>query len=150
MKTATIIIFIILISTQGYSQKINSFCYNDSIKYTFGYVGMKFLGNGKAIPFKYLLNVDLDSTQKSKLKKIHKLTWLNLLMNKKTDWASNLLLYYLYKKDAIEFVAVIKNRKDWILTEKNKKNLKHWSRIMKSNTSSLPYLSKEINFDPNN
>lgn len=133
MRTLKIIlnlIFIMTISLRGFSQNKLSFCYNDSIKYSFGLVSMKMINMKEVIPSTYIVVIDLDDKQKMELKNITRNTWLKLLKDTTTDWASNLLLYHLKKRNAIEFYAVIKNRRDWILLKKNKEDLRYWKKYL--------------------
>ena len=130
LKIILYLIFMMTISLRGFSQNKLSFCYNDSIKYSFGLVGMKLINMNEVIPSKYIVVIDLNEEQAMILKNITKNTWLELLKDTTTDWASNLLLYHLKKRDAIEFYAVIKNRKDWILLKKNKEDLKYWKKYL--------------------
>jgi hypothetical protein len=50
------------------------------------------------------------------------------LSDPKTDWATNLFLYELYKKSATKFL-VLKNRADWLKGEKAE-DVKYWTEII--------------------
>ena len=48
----------------------------------------------------YRVMVELTDKEKGEAKKIHCKEWESLLNDVRRDWAANLILYYLYKKDA--------------------------------------------------
>ena len=98
LKIILYLIFMMTISLRGFSQNKFSLCHNDSLKYNFGRVSMKMINMNEVIPSKYIVVVDLDDEQALILKNITKNTWLKLLKDTTTDWASNLLLYHLKKK----------------------------------------------------
>ena len=64
------------------------------------------------------------------IKSINKEEWIKLLLNNKTDWAANLILYDLYKKNAVVFNTVIKSRKDWINVSKDT-DVSYWKEFIR-------------------
>ena len=60
----------------------------------------------------YRVVVKLSEKDREVLKKIQPETWLNLLEGNSTDYASNLILYDIYDKDALRF-NVCKDIKTW-------------------------------------
>ena len=70
----------------------------------------------------YVTNFTRD--HKNNLKTFAKEQWLSVLQNPEFDWAANLLLYELYRKDAMRFRNV-KTREDW-LKKYYLDDLKYW------------------------
>ena len=124
-------IFLITFVSKGICQEKYHFICNDSIKYRFGYVGMKVKEKNTFIPSKYIVKMVLSDTEKEKVFAIKKNVWLALLADSSTDWAANLLLYYMYKRDAIEYYTVVKSRDKWILINKKDEELKYWKKYLK-------------------
>jgi len=69
-------------------------------------------------PKDYIYPTNLTVIKKQSLDSINYNQWLILLADTNTDWAANLLLYYMYQKDAFLFVANT-NRKEWLHDKKD-------------------------------
>ncbi len=84
------------------------------------------------IPIRTLagLFVEVNITEKQKflLKRVTYNQWLSLLNDDKTDWAANILLYYMYNKDAI---SLADDKKTWLLYFKNK-DIEYWRRFLQN------------------
>lgn len=131
MKKLAFLFFTLIVLNNLFGQTINSFIYNDSIHYRFGYVGMKFIDDKTIEPSKYIVVINLSKNEKERVVALKKNDWLKLLSNSKTDWAANLLLYNLYKRNAIEYYVNIKNRNIWILLNKKKEEIRYWKKMLK-------------------
>jgi|GEM_PF-5715206 len=127
------LLFFILITHSLIAQKDSNLKWinNDNIKY---HVVFAADYNEKDIlPLsisRYLILAEISATCYDSLRKFQWSEWQTLLNSAKSDWAANLLLYYIYKKDAIVFNCVIKSRNDWI--GQNKTNdVKEWEEFFK-------------------
>ena len=77
----------------------------------------------------YRVVVDLTKKQKDTVNKIDNATWLKLLNESSKDFATNLILYSLYNKDA--YTLLINNEEDeWRKYRKNQ-DLKFWTTELK-------------------
>ena len=63
---------------------------------------------------------------RKKLKKVKINDWMVLLESKNTDWAANLYLYSLFKRDATQF-EVVKTKEEWRNCCKEK-DLEFWKK----------------------
>jgi len=102
---------------------------NDSIKYDIVRVSPKFIGINKVTAPQTLVGVNIKEDELTLLKKVKRHDWLTALNDPKRDWAANLVLYALYKKDATIF-TVRKNREDWVGTAKSK-DIDFWKKKLK-------------------
>ena len=110
------LIFVMLCSfLMGHSQ--DSICKlkleNENVSFTVYRYGMDFTAKTKP---KSNMVIETNIKDVALWKRIKLLTteqWLCLLNNPKSDWATNLILYQLYEKDAVLF-STIKKREDWI------------------------------------
>ena len=103
---------------------------NELIKYNLFYTGLKLIGEKKAIPSKYTINVRMTKDELKCIKLLKRNDWLKLLADTTTDWAANLILYDRYQLDAILYYVIIKSRVDWILTIKQK-DIRYWRKTLK-------------------
>lgn len=85
--------------------------------------------NANKNPSALYLKVDLPKNVKDNFYKLSKTTIMQLLHDPATDWATNLLLYEKYKKDAYLFLEVIHARKDWLPLKKN--DIAYWKKYLK-------------------
>jgi len=103
-------------------KKTPCFIRNDSIKYSVVLAVCE-----KCVPIKnkgYRIVVDLSQDQIDAVRKINYRTWMSLLKDEKSDWAANLILYYLYDRDAILF-SLGKNRDAWLVVQKHE-DIEYW------------------------
>jgi len=80
-------------------------------------------------PSALYLKVVLPQNVKKNFSKLSKATVLQLLTDTATDWATNLLLYDKYERDAFLFSTVIKSRKEWLPIKKSE--IDYWKRKLK-------------------
>jgi Leucine-rich repeat (LRR) protein len=76
----------------------------------------------------YRIVVNLPEEKVEKIRKITPAEWLQLLNNEQTDWAANLVLYYLHDKDALILSRHI-DCADWKKTLK-KEDIDYWNKKM--------------------
>lgn len=77
----------------------------------------------------YRVVVTLTKKEKETINKIDKATWLKLLNDSSKDFATNLILYDLYNKDA--FIFSINDRQDEWKKYSKKEDLKFWEKELK-------------------
>ena len=75
----------------------------------------------------YRINLVMTARQKAIIEKINDETWLKLLENPSKDFAANIILYSLYKKDAIIFFEY-KDVYDWKRARKQK-DARYWKKL---------------------
>jgi hypothetical protein len=80
-------------------------------------------------PSSLYLKVDLPQNVKDNFSKLSKATIMQLLADTTTDWATNLLLYEKYDRDAYLFFTVIHTRKDWLPVKKS--DIAYWKKKLK-------------------
>lgn len=107
--------------------KVNGQCFinNDSVKYSIINT-MPDFENGDYVSNSVIKVTTLDSLKLSTFRDLKKRELYELLLNEKTDWATNLILYQLYKKDALLF-KVIDTREKWIISQRDK-DIAYWKQ----------------------
>lgn len=75
------------------------------------------------------LETKLPQNVKDNFGKLSKATIIQLLTDPATDWATNLLLYEKYQKDAYLFSTVIHTRQDWLPMKKS--DIAYWKKKLK-------------------
>lgn len=83
------------------------------------------------MPSQYIIRVELRKSQRDEVGKLKKNDWILILNNKNTDWAANLILYDICKRDAtLIYSSAWKSRSDWILLFKND-DITYWEKFLK-------------------
>ena len=117
-------ILFMLFSLKSFSQiDTTNLFNNDSIKYTIVKVSEKGNSSLVKVSFHYI-KIDISKELKKYLFKLDDGFWLKHLSNETSDWATNLLLYYLYRRDAIVFLRIYTDREKW-LRRKNE-DIAYW------------------------
>jgi hypothetical protein len=57
--------------------------------------------------------------------------WLERLRNENSDWATNLILYYLYDKDASQLI-IFNVRKKWLRIKED--DIKYWKKFLSTSS----------------
>ena len=83
---------------------------NKNIEYNIGLTSTK-LYNDSVVLSKYIVVVNSENAKKA-LISLSKNEILTLLKDRRSDWATNLLLYDLYKRDAT-LLSIFRNEKSW-------------------------------------
>ena len=133
MKYILIILFIatsVTLRARINNQGTNtlSFITNNKIKYEIVLVACD-----TCVPIRnigYRINLVMTARQKAIIEKINDETWLKLLENPSKDFAANIILYSLYKKDAIIFFEY-KDIYDWKRARKQN-DVKCWKKLFMS------------------
>ena len=133
-----IIIFIMLLSifqncaAQNYKRSptdsILTFIRNNKIKYTFVLMSCDSCAPIKNIGYRVI--VHLTQSQKENIKKINTKTWNLMLQKQHSDWATNLILYSLYDKDAF-ILSKNKNKNEWRKYSKQS-DIDYWRDFFKN------------------
>ena len=109
--------------------KINTdFIDNCKIKYSIGLASCDSCFPVHSIGYRIVTT--LTEEQETIVNKLSYKEWLSLLSNKKSDWAANLILYYVIGKDAIPLYS-IKTRKEWLINMKSQ-DLVYWEQNLDS------------------
>lgn len=135
-KKPFIILFLsFFIYLSGFSQDEHPIS-NKNIKYGAIRISSKFLDSNKFEPSRTYITVDLAQSTRHIITKFTYDEWMNLLNDSTTDWAANLCLYNIFKRDA-EFFSLWQTREKWLNLGYFKKNeIKYWQ-------NNLPQLLKE-------
>jgi hypothetical protein len=78
-------------------------------------------------PVMYFIRVNLSTEERKVCKEITNDDWLKMLKKDNTDWIANLILYDLYKKDAISYVGEMKSRDEWIIKKQKQEDIEFWT-----------------------
>ena len=77
----------------------------------------------------YRVKVKLSAKQESLIAKLKKKEWIHMLNDETTDYAANILLYYIYKRDAIVLLynRDIRKWRDGMKSD----DILYWNHILK-------------------
>lgn len=130
-KTIYVCMSFLLMSIIGHSQSNKIFLRlnNSSIKFQVYRASLYVIGENKVTDPKFLITVTKKGSDAKTLKAISREDWLAALNNPKCDWAANLLLYEMYKKDATIF-EVVKAREQWLNGYKQT-DVEFWQKELK-------------------
>ena len=130
MKKIFFIINLFLFYSTAYSQSTVSFINNDSMKFSYRFISPSILDKDY-VPSQYIIRVKISGEQRNMVKDFKREYWIRLLNDKATDWAANLILYDLYRKDATILEGTnLKSRSDWVLQFK-KDDITYWEKCLK-------------------
>ena len=113
------------------SDKLFAHLSNDSVRLKILRVSPNFIDNGKVSTPKNLIKVTITSVDSKGLKKMKRSDWIKALNDPQTDWAANLLLYDMYRKDATTFI-VTKKREEWVISNKES-DIEYWKKSSSNN-----------------
>lgn len=122
--------FIVLLFTNTLpSQNLDEFAWvnNKDIKYEFVRTSLKLISLDTVVPSKVLVQVNIKDSSFLPIDSLDKQMLLNNLINENRDWATNLLLYSIYEKDAYLLKDI--DRSEWTLYGK-KEDLKYWIKFL--------------------
>jgi hypothetical protein len=88
---------------------------------------MRITTNG-VVPAKFVISVKVPSEEKEKFKQSDKFKLLELLSNEETDWATNLLLYDVFEKDAS--ILLLYDREEWVY-EAKETDIEYWRKTLR-------------------
>jgi len=116
----------ILLSGNMYSQCDsfeNRVFKNDSIKFTIVFVSPSVADPKRRVSGRY---VQLNMTKECEMLLLKKDSafWMHHLTNVKDDWATNLVLYYLYQKDATAIAYLFSTREKWLKIKRDE--IRYW------------------------
>jgi hypothetical protein len=78
---------------------------------------------------RFYVSLPMTRLQKMELIKLDTTCWLRHLSAVKSDWATNLILYYLFKKDAAAFVSIHKKRQQWLKLKQD--DIDYWQNLFR-------------------
>jgi hypothetical protein len=130
MKICLTLCIFLLAAINGYCQDslINEYLRNSSLKYdvllqTRSLVTKK---NPPGATYHVVIDMPRDIRKKLLRKKFD--FWQSKLDSDSTDWASNLVLYYLYDRDAIAVTVVKDDRRKWLSIKE--REIKYWKDFL--------------------
>jgi hypothetical protein len=74
------------------------------------------------------IGIRFDTTEINYLKSLNYTEWIKLLKSNYSDWATNLILYCLFDREATIFTYGI-NREDWVKEKKNE-DIEYWKAFL--------------------
>jgi hypothetical protein len=116
-------LFFFTIVQQTFSQ---TFISNDSVKFSVLRKSSVFIGKGKIEPAVYRIKVHIADTLLNECLNFSKEKWIKLLSDDKADWAANLILYQIHKRNAVSFLAS-PDMRYWKLRKK-KFEINYWKK----------------------
>ncbi|MGV8994477.1 MAG: hypothetical protein ACOH1O_10280 [Flavobacterium sp.] len=100
---------------------------NNKIKFTVGWASKKSKENGLQVGYGDRFFLDLTDNQLQKIESLRCDELLILLKDDKTDWATNLILYYIYEESAALFYPDYDDtRQKWLRFSKGN-DIKFWT-----------------------
>lgn len=126
--------FCFLISSSSYSQfdtLQQKYFSNDSIRYNIIYVSHSVLSKENDHTSKHYVSIRLSKQYRNFLLEKDSSFWFERLRNNDSDWATNLILYYLYDRDATP-LTVFKDRKKWLKIKND--DIKYWHEFLSAAT----------------
>lgn len=127
-----VIISAVLIGFRSLAQgdtTINRYFDNDSISYSLRLYSPSVSTVKKDPIMKFYVSLPMTRLQKMELIKFDTTFWLRHLSAEKSDWATNLVLYYLFKKDAAVFVSIHKKRQQWLKLKQD--DIDYWQNLFR-------------------
>lgn len=107
MKSITVLFYLLAISCQLYSQKSRAYQILDNKQfiYTWYQTSMQINDSGLVLA-RYVVVPKIRKGLIKKISRLKKAEWMELIKDSTTDWAANLYLYALYKKDASQLIDI--------------------------------------------
>lgn len=133
MKTLKSILFflmVFMISLRSYSQLDSlehKFFNNDSIHYDIIYVSHSVLSKESSYISRHYVRIRMPQNYKKYLLGKDTVFWSEHLRDENSDWATNLILYYLFDRDASTMIIYDK-RKKWLNVKKNE--IEYWEKFL--------------------
>ena len=112
------------------AQKSKVLIDNKNAKYIIKRKGLEIDSTGKVMPTTYLVCMDINKKLQKRVASKTYSNWVELLTDEKTDWATNLILYCVFKKDAFLFSSAETNREEWVRASKEE-DVKYWKNFLK-------------------
>jgi hypothetical protein len=75
-------------------------------------ISSKFIDSNDVTPSLTAIKISLSELDQKEIRKFDCNMWIQLLEGNETDWAANLCLYEIFKKDASEF-KIVKTKDKW-------------------------------------
>ena len=108
----------------------NRFFYNTNVKFNITRESFGLDSTGQKITMgKTIVVITIDSTLHDKIENLPYKKIMKLLLCKKTDWATNLLLYAFYERDAIT-ISTEDDRNTWVKFDK-KNDIQYWNSFLR-------------------
>ncbi len=107
MRSITALFCLLTIASQVYSQKSMPYniLNNKNFSFTWYRTSMQIEDSGMVLA-RYVVVPKIRKGLFKRLSKLKKMEWMGLIKDSTTDWAANLFLYALYKKDASQLMDI--------------------------------------------
>jgi hypothetical protein len=115
---------------QLFSQTIDSYIHNDSIRYNIIFISRSAIGKMKDQPSKYRIVIDMPASIRNTFLEKPNEYWFEKLKSESSDWAATLILYYLYDFDAFIIRGVNNEKAMW--SRVRQKETDDWIRFLNS------------------
>lgn len=130
MKSITVLFCLLAISCQLYSQKSRAYhiLNNEKFIYTWYQTSMQVTDSGVVLA-RYVVVPKIRKGLIKKISRLHKAEWMELIKDSTTDWAANLFLYALYKKDGSQLIDIPNPVQYWRSCCKEADQM-YWDKIL--------------------
>lgn len=128
LLTHTIISFFLIKPVIGQQDSLITIFKNDSFNFRIIRTSSKILDSNRIELSAVLIESMISKMDKEKIANLKYSDWLRLLNNEKTDWAANLYLYEIYRRDASIFEN-IKSIERWRVCCK-KEDVDFWRKTL--------------------
>ena len=103
---------------------------NDSLTYRLGLVTQSLVSKKKDRPVGYFVTMNMSKRIKKQLLKKSLSFWLDNLTNEKSHWATNIVLYYIYEREAMAIAAINDKRENWLQIKENE--IEYWGKFLEN------------------
>lgn len=124
---------LVITTTYSWGQKVSQRLIgitNKSIKFRIIKTPTIILDSARVNLSQTLVDVVLSKSSEERVKKLKAEDWISLLSNSSTDWAANLCLYEIYKRDAV-LLRADRGRGYWVNCCKEK-DIVYWRSLFKT------------------
>jgi hypothetical protein len=106
---------------------------NDSIQYKVSFTSYNLVDKNSDKVSHYHIKIDMPNHLEKYLIVQDSTFWMNHLLDTSSDWATNLVLYYLSKREATFFITLYKNRTSWLPYKKQE--IANWEILLHKKNS---------------
>lgn len=131
MKNYLFLFIMIILSSNTFCQSYltdSTYLKNDSIKYEIVFKTRSILSQKHDKKIGYYIDLDIPKPIKQKLIKKDSIFWINKLSDETSDWAANLVLYYIFDREAVLIKAVENDRTKWMKIRTNE--IEYWRKFL--------------------
>jgi len=127
--TCTVVAFFLLLDSKAQGINHLNLVNNKEVNYRIFKTPTRFLDSNKIILSETLVKVLTKQSVRRKISKLKYEDWMRLLDNENTDWAANIWLYDINKKDAT-ILQVYGDRLSWVSCCRLN-DIDYWTKVLK-------------------